>query len=58
MFDAMGRAAATNYTSNVTRIDILNARPNNNAKRLVITINPQGQIKMCNPASQDTNQQC
>lgn len=54
-FDAMGRSRAA---TNITRIDILNARPNNAKKRLVITINPQGQIKLCNPASMDVNQQC
>jgi type IV fimbrial biogenesis protein FimT len=57
-FDAMGRVSTLNVTSNVTRIDILNSRPNNNNKRLVILINPQGQIRMCNPASQDPNQRC
>ncbi|MDD2776905.1 MAG: GspH/FimT family pseudopilin [Gallionella sp.] len=57
-FDAMGRASNISVTSNVTRIDILNSRPNNNDKRLVIIINPQGQIKLCNPASQDPNQRC
>ncbi len=54
-FDAMGRSAAT---TNITRIDILNARSGNDKKRLVITINTQGQIKLCNPASMDVNQRC
>lgn len=54
-FDAMGQATAA---GNITRIDILNARTGNSKKRLVITINPQGQIKLCNPASLDVNQQC
>lgn len=54
-FDAMGQSTAA---GNITRIDILNARTNNSKKRLVITINPQGQIKLCNPASLDVNQQC
>lgn len=58
MFDAMGRVPLSNVTPNVTRIDILNSRPNNSNKRLVITISPQGQIKLCNPASQDPNQRC
>lgn len=58
MFDAMGRVSTGNVTANVTRIDILNSRPNNKDKRLVIMINPQGQIKLCNPASQDPNQRC
>lgn len=57
-FDAMGRVSNTNIVSNITRIDILPARAENAKKRLVIIINPQGQIKMCNPASQDVNQQC
>jgi type IV fimbrial biogenesis protein FimT len=57
-FDAMGRVSTSNITSNVTRIDILNARMGNAQKRLVITINPQGQIKLCNPASLDPNQRC
>ncbi len=57
-FDAMGRVSTTNITPNVTRIDILNARTGNAQKRLVITINPQGQIKLCNPASLDPNQRC
>lgn len=58
-FDAMGRMATTNLIApSITRIDILNARPNNANKRLVIIINPQGQIKLCNPASQDPNQRC
>lgn len=54
-FDAMGRSTTA---GNITRIDILNSRANNSNKRLVITINPQGQIKLCNPASSDVNQQC
>lgn len=54
-FDAMGRSTTA---GNITRIDILNSRTNNSKKRLVITINPQGQIKLCNPASLDVNQQC
>ncbi|MFY9261471.1 MAG: prepilin-type N-terminal cleavage/methylation domain-containing protein [Gallionella sp.] len=57
-FDAMGRVFTGNLTPNVTRIDILNARTGNAQKRLVITINPQGQIKLCNPASLDPNQRC
>ncbi len=57
-FDAMGRIAANTVISSVTRIDILNARPDNANRRLVIRINPQGQIKLCNPASGDVNQRC
>ena len=54
-FDAMGR---TMGATNITRIDILNSRPNNSKKRLVITINTQGQVHLCNPASLDANMRC
>ncbi len=54
-FDAMGR---TMGTGNITRIDILNSRPNNSNKRLVITISSQGQVDLCNPASLDVNLKC
>lgn len=54
-FNAMGQTVGT---GNITRIDILNARPNNSNRRLVITVNPQGQIKLCNPASADANMRC
>lgn len=57
-FDPLGRIAANTITPSITRIDILNARPDNAKRRLVIRINPQGQIKLCNPASGDANQRC
>lgn len=54
-FNAMGQTIGT---GNITRIDILNARPNNSNRRLVITVSSQGQIKLCNPASADANMRC
>lgn len=48
-FDGMGRVPAANVGADITRVDVVNAA-NASARRLVVTINAFGLIRMCDPA--------
>lgn len=48
-FDGMGRVPAANVGADITRIDVINAA-NASARRLVVTINAFGLVRMCDPA--------
>jgi type IV fimbrial biogenesis protein FimT len=48
-FDGMGRVPAANVGTDITRVDVINAA-NTAARRLVVTINAFGLIRMCDPA--------
>lgn len=48
-FDGMGRVPAANVGADLTRVDVINAA-NASARRLVVTINAFGLVRMCDPA--------
>lgn len=48
-FDGLGRVPSSNVGADITRVDVVNAA-NASARRLVVTINAFGLVRMCDPA--------
>lgn len=48
-FDGVGRVPVANIGTDITRVDVINAAKAD-ARRMVIVVNPGGQIRMCDPA--------
>lgn len=48
-FDGVGRVPVANIGADITRVDVINAAKAD-ARRMVVVVNPGGQIRMCDPA--------